>query len=69
VKQVSTADLNRLAPGGDGLAIFARHVRPDDLIDDAEQHWEEGFAPEGFLNAYLWRCLHCAEPLITCDSD
>jgi uncharacterized protein CbrC (UPF0167 family) len=69
VKRVSTDDLTRLAPDGDGLAFFARHVRPHDLIDGPDQHWEEGFWPDGFLHVYLWRCLHCGKHLITCDFD
>jgi uncharacterized protein CbrC (UPF0167 family) len=69
VKQVSTDDLTQLAPGGDGLAFFDRHVRDNDLIEEPAVHWDEGFAPEGFLNVYLWRCLQCGEHLITCDHD
>ena len=69
VKQVSHDDLIRLAPDGDGLAFLDQHVRPEDLIDSAEELWEGEFGPEGFVNVYLWRCLHCGEYLITCDFD
>ena len=71
VKQVSTTDLDLMAPDNDGRAFFAQHISSEESIDEEEidQVWEAGFAPEGFVNVYLWRCLHCGEHLITCDHD
>jgi uncharacterized protein CbrC (UPF0167 family) len=71
VKQVGKADLILLAPDGDGKAFFERHVRREEWTDGewVAAIWEEGFAPQGFVNAYLWRCLHCGEHLITWDHE
>jgi uncharacterized protein CbrC (UPF0167 family) len=66
VRQVRKADLIALAPDGDGRAFFAAHVYPEEPDGDV---WEEGFAPEGFVNVYLWRCLHCRSYRITWDHE
>lgn len=71
VKRVGREELTALSPEGDGKAFFRRHVEePGEADGDwVEETWEAGFAPEGFINAYLWRCLECGHHLITWDHD
>ena len=71
VKWVRREDLIALDPEGDGKAFFRRHVAEIGLTDGdwVDERWEDGFGPDGFINAYLWRCLECGNYLITWDHD
>lgn len=71
VSQVLTNDLSDLAADGDGLRFFRRHLSTFESPDEEwlQETWTHGFAPEGFTNVYLWRCLHCGDPVLTSDHD
>ena len=70
--QVQRDDLNEIAPGGDGRTFFLTHLETSTSRekDWGALIWDHGdFAPSGFNNVYLWRCLHCDQPLLTSDHD
>lgn len=72
ISQVVKEDVVAAAANGDGLDFFRRHVfRRGPASEDewVTQTWKHGFYPQGFVHAYLWRCLHCGEHLITWDHD